>query len=213
MTDDLRLAAEQLARMRGMTYAYHARFFADVRFTAAIGLLLGVAGYAVDRALFLAVPFVALLGASQTAFDASYLIFARQYAARLEGFLREQTGAPLVAADLEAVYLFPLERRKVVTVPVGGPFTWFGFMTILYTMLGGLAAVAGLWLGWDSLAAGSPKWVYVGALTSLTMASLTVGGWWFGSGAGEQRLAGVLDRAFPGALPTHGGETPSAGAE
>ncbi len=84
-----------------------------------------------------------------------------------------------------------------MTVPIGGPFTWFGFMTLLYTVLGGLAAVAGLWLGWEALAAGAPRRVYVLSLAVLTLAALSVGVWWFGTSAGEKRLRAVLDRTFP----------------
>ncbi len=196
MSDDVALAAAQLARMRGMTGLYHVRFFADVRYTATAGLALGAAGFAIDPALFLAIPFVALLGATQTAFDASYLIFARQYAARLEGWLRERTGAPLIASQLEATYLFPLDSTKIVTVPVSGPMTWFGFMTLFYTVLGGLAGAAGLWLGWEALAPGAPRRVYLISFAVLGLAALLTGLWWFGSGAGERRLREVLDRTF-----------------
>lgn len=196
MNDDVRLAAAQLARMRGMTGLYHVRFFADVRYTATVGLALGAGGFAIDPALFLAIPFVALLGATQTAFDASYLIFARQYAARLEQWLNARTGGVLVAAELEAAYLFPLDAIKIVTVPVKGPMSWFSFMTLFYTALGGLAGGAGLWLGWDALVAGAPRVVYLGALVGLGLAALVTGLWWFGSGAGERRLREVLDRTF-----------------
>ena len=79
MEADVELAARQLARMRGMNAAYHRRFFGDVRFVLVVILLLFAGGLGLDRHLYLAVPFVALFGATQTAFDASYLVFSRQY--------------------------------------------------------------------------------------------------------------------------------------
>ena len=58
----------------------------------------------VDRWLFLAIPIVALIGAAQTAFDASYLIFSRQYATRLEHMLNRELGRDiLIAHRLEEI--------------------------------------------------------------------------------------------------------------
>ena len=125
MNDASRLAAAQLARMRGMTRYYHQRFFSDVRFSTAAVLVLLVLGWWEVPEAFLLVPVVALLGAAATAFDASYLIFARQYAARLEGLLNEEAGREvLVASQLESAYLFPLDERKIVVAALGGSFTW-----------------------------------------------------------------------------------------
>ena len=45
----------------------------------------------------------------------------------------------------------PLNKKKVVTLAPGGGFTWFGFMTGLYTLLGIAAFVAAVALGWDVL--------------------------------------------------------------
>jgi len=85
----------------------------------------------------LLVPVVALFGATMTAFDASYLLFARHYAARLEADLNAAVGdGTLLAAQIEATYLFPLNERKVVVVAFGSGFTWFGFMTLFITAFG-----------------------------------------------------------------------------
>jgi hypothetical protein len=195
---DVQLAADQLARMRGMNALYHRRFFSDIRFTATAVLALLAAGAAIDRALFLAVPFVALLGACQTAFDASYLIFSRQYATRLERYLNAALGRDvLIAHRLEDAYLFPLDVRKVVTVPLSGGFTWFGFMTLLYTALGVIAFATGAGLGAPALPEGTVTVAYWTSLGALTAGALATGGWWFVGGVGERRLAAVLDRAFP----------------
>jgi hypothetical protein len=195
-----RLAASQLQRMRGMTALYHKQFFSDIRFTLVALLGVFAAGLFGAEPLFLAAPPIALLGAAQTAFDASYLIFARHYAARLEHALNESAGRRvLVAADLEARYLFPLNIRKVVTIAGGESFSWFGFMTVLYTLVGVGAFVAGLAA---SITSAFPEigtvWaaVYLAALTALTLAALAVGWWWFWGGEGERRLRHVLDDAF-----------------
>ncbi|MDH3499173.1 MAG: hypothetical protein OEM97_03545 [Acidimicrobiia bacterium] len=190
------VAASQLSRMRGMTGLYHRRFFFDIQFTVVVVLATGAAGFAIDDRLFLAVPFVALLGATQTAFDASYLIFARQYAARLERFLNDSLGQRvLVAADLESRYLFPLDVPKTVTLRFGKDFTWFGFMTAFYTLLGVLSFVAGFGLGITALS-NRGQLVYTLVLGLLTVASLGTGLWWFNGGEGERRLRSVLDDAF-----------------
>ncbi len=196
MDDRHHLAAEQLARMRGMNAAYHQRFFADIRFTLALELALFVAGYLVDRRLMLAIPVIALAGAVQTAFDASYLIFSRQYATRLEQYLNREVGADvLIAHRLEDTYLFPLDSKKVVTLPIGSPGTWFGFMTFFYTALGVGAYVAGLIASWPALSDTDSRSIavlYLVALAGLTLVALIVGFRWFVGGEGERRLRAVF---------------------
>lgn len=196
MSSPARLAAQQLARMRGMNRYYHERFFADVRFTTVATIALLVVGAWEVPLAFLLIPPVALLGAAQTAFDASYLIFSRHYAATLERKLNEAAGGRvLVAHEMEDRYLFPLASRKIVTIRFGADFSWFGFMTILYTAMGVAAFAFGLALGWDTLISSGTAWTvsYLAVLGGLTVASLVVGLWWFVGGAGETRLAAVLE--------------------
>ena len=196
---NVEIAAQQLARMRGMVGLYHKQFFSDIRFTTLVVLALGGFGFWGVEELFLVVPFIALMGACQTAFDASYLIFARQYAASLESYINRQLGEDvLVAARLESAYLFPLDVPKIVTLAAPPHFTWFGFMTAFYTLVGVGAFVVGLVLGLPvaSSAGGLWLWSYVVALGGLTVAALAVGWWWFPSGNGERRLRRILDSAF-----------------
>ncbi len=198
MDPAVEIAAEQLARMRGMTALYHRRFFADIRFSLLVILGLFTAAAFGAELVVAAVPFVALLGATQTAFDASYLIFARQYAARLEGWINQRldTGV-LVAARLEDTYLFPLDRRKVVTLAFGSGFSWFGFMTAFYTLLGAAAYLVGMVIGLEVLE-GYGGWydAFAWGLGMFTVAALGVGAWWFVGGVGERRLRTVLDETF-----------------
>ena len=162
---ELELANDQLRRMRGMNRYYHQRFFSDTRAVAFAILGLFVVGFIWAPEAFLLIPVVALLGANQTAFDASYLTFSRHYAARLEEFVNgAMRRRVLVAAELEENYLFPLGVRKVVTVPIGRPFSWFSWMTILYTLLGLMASGAAIALGWETLAAAGTGWVLFYAL-------------------------------------------------
>lgn len=194
-----RLAADQLARMRGMTRYYHGRFFADVRFTTTAGLVLLVAGWWAVPEAFLLVPVVALLGAVLTAFDASYLIFARHYAARLEGYLdRRSESRVLVAAALEDAYLFPLDRPKIVAAAVGPGFSWFGFVTLFLTGLGGALFGFGLALGLPVAFEHGTAWAawYLAVLGSMSAAAVATGSWWFLGGTGERRLREVLDGRF-----------------
>lgn len=193
-----RIAAQQLARMRGMTRYYHERFFSDVRFTTmAVGALF-VVGWGWVPEAFALIPPAALLGAASTAFDASYLIFARQYAARLEGLIDPERRT-LVAAALEDTYLFPLDRRKMVVAAFGPGFTWFGFMTLFITGTGIAAFGFGLALALPVIDGHGGAWIaaYLAVLGTFTLAALAVGMWWFVGGAGERRLRVVLDRSFP----------------
>jgi hypothetical protein len=197
--DRISLAAQQLARMRGMNARYHDRFFSDIRFSTLVTLALLTAGFAVDERLFLAIAPIALIGAAQTAFDASYLIFSRQYATRLERHLNRELGQDLLVAHrLEDVYLFPLDERKIVTLSLS-KMTWFGFMTAFYTAIGVTAYVVGVILSLGviedrgAIAFGG---LYLIVLAALTLLTLAVGMWWFVAGEGERRLKAVLDEAF-----------------
>lgn len=196
MNDALRIATQQLSRMRGMNRFYHERFFADVRFTTTAVVALIVAGAWADPIAFLLVPPIALLGAVQTAFDASYLIFSRHYSTVLERKINEASSSKvLVAHEMENTYLFPLDDRKIVTAGFGPGFSWFGFVTLFYTALGIIAFGFGLALGWDTLVEAGSGWAvaYLGALGTLSIAGLVTGLWWFVSGTGERRLAAVLE--------------------
>ncbi|CAN5864425.1 hypothetical protein BH23ACT5_BH23ACT5_04410 [soil metagenome] len=151
-----------------------------------------VAAEVLGRHFLLLLPFLALLGAVQTAFDASYLIFSRHFAAALELRINGEVGSEvLVGHHLEDTYLFPLGRRKVVTVAGGNGFAWFGFVTIFYTILGLTAYSLGLTIGLPALEPGVMPFYLVGLL-ALTGATLAVGVWWFVGGTGEERLLAVL---------------------
>ena len=199
----------QLSRMRGMTAMYHRRFFLDVNLTTVLILVLFVVGWWEVEPAFLLVPVVALVGAVQTAFDSSYLVFARWYAAYLERYLNEGVGERIhVAAELEDAYLFELGTPKIVTIPIAGGFTWFSYVTVFYTVVGAFAYVFGLALGWESLTSSAlPLTIlYCVGLFGLTITSLLVGIWWFVGGVGERRLQRVLDGRFGASLATSDAE-------
>jgi hypothetical protein len=193
--DPTTIAAQQLGRMRGMTRYYHERFFSDIKTSTLGSIVLFLVGWwGVDEA-FLLIPVVALIGATMTAFDASYLIFARHYAAKLESDLNEAMGAEvLVAAKLEDSYLFPLNETKLVTASFS-PFSWFSFMTLFFTALGIITFGFGLALGLPVLTDHGSVWLawYLTLLAVMTWSALFVGWWWFVSGAGEKRLSEILD--------------------
>jgi hypothetical protein len=182
--------------MRGMNRYYHERFFSDVRFTTVSAVALFVLGFWEVPLAFLLIPPVALLGAAQTAFDASYLIFSRHYSETLERYLNEEVEASvLVAHEMENRYLFPLNDRKIVTASFGRDFSWFGFMTLFYTVMGVFAFGFGIALGWDPLLDAGSGWAiaYLASLGALAGVALVTGWWWFVGGAGERRLADVLE--------------------
>ncbi len=181
-----------------MTRYYHGRFFSDIRFSVLATIALFVLSFWEVPDAVVLVPVVALIGAVATAFDASYLIFARQYASRLEDRLNTTVGETvLVAAEMEAVYLFPLDERKIVTARLGKDFTWFGFVTLFYTGVGVVSFSFGLALGLGRLADHGDAWLaaYLIVLAVATVATLWVGLWWFVFGEGERRLRAVLDAA------------------
>lgn len=199
MDPSLSIAAEQLARMRGMTALYHRRFFFDVNLTTVITFALFIIGWWGIPQAFLLIPVAALIGAIQTAFDASYLIFARTYAARLETFINDELDSGvLAAAAMEDAYLFPLGTRKIVAIPLDGSFSWFAFVTLFYTIVGVAAFGFGLTLGWDTLRSGPEAMgaAYLTLLFGLGIAAVATGIWWFVAGTGERRLREVLDAAF-----------------
>ena len=199
MDATLRVASDQLGRMRGMTRYYHERFFSDIRLQVVLTIALFVVGFWEVEGAFLLIPIVALYGAVQTAFDASYLIFARQYAARLEGYINARIEDPvLVAAGLEDRYLFPLDDMKIVTAAFGSSFSYFSFVTLFFTALGVLTYGFGLALGLPFLDAAGSGWTaaYLTSLLVVTVSALLVGWWWFVLGAGERRLKAVLDETF-----------------
>lgn len=179
-----------------MTVAYHRQFFLDVRLAIVAITALFVVGFWEVPAAFLLIPVVALYTAVQTAFDASYLIFARQYAARLERYLNDRLGETIhVGAIMEAHYLFPLDERKIVTAAGGRAFTWFGFVTLFYTAMGLAAAVFGTILGYVNflqLQPGAWDGAYFGTLAVLGIVALATGLWWFVGGEGERRLRDAL---------------------
>ncbi|MDH3470187.1 MAG: hypothetical protein OEM94_02605 [Acidimicrobiia bacterium] len=197
MDDRSRLMAAQLARMRGMNRYYHGRFFSDVRFSAIALLALFVVGWWEVPEAFLLIPFVALYGATMTAFDASYLLFARHYAARLEADLNAEFGDDtLLAATVEQTYLFPLDVRKIVVAQLGSGFTWFGFMTLFITAIGLAAFGFGLALGWPVVTDHGGGWAiaYGTVLAIAGLGAVGVGTWWFVGGEGERRLRAGFGR-------------------
>lgn len=193
----LQVARDQLGRMRGMTALYHRRFFADVWLTATVYLAVLSVGYLGAAPVFATLAFVALLGSVLTAFDASYLMFARHYAADLEAFVNGRLGADvLVGARLEEAYLFPLRGTKIVTIRLGRGFTWFGFVTVFLTLLGVAGYGLGVALALPTFETGAAVFAYVTILGALTVGALVAGTWWFVAGTGEARLDSVLAGPF-----------------
>lgn len=179
-----------------MTVEYHRQFFNDIRLAMTLILALFVIGFWVSPPAFLLIPFVALWAAVQTAFDASYLIFARHYAVRLERYLNAHVGETLLyGGRMEEAYFFQLGTRKVVTIDLGPGFSWFGYMTIFYTLTGIAAYGYGLVLGWTAVLSLQPdvwRTSYLVVLFVLTALSLVAGLWWFLGGVGERRLDETL---------------------
>ena len=82
--------------------------------------------------------------------------------------------------------------RKVVTLGFGSGFTWFGWMTAFYSLVGVISYLYGLALGLGAIE-GTAELVFLIVLLGLTAASLLVGAWWFVRGEGEKRLRSILE--------------------
>ncbi len=144
--EELRLLADQLARMRGMLFGYSERFFERVRTYLVITLgLLVIAGSGFFPAAVIAVPFLVPFAFLETGFLFYHTVFARRHAEYLERAINARKGRDvLVAHRLEAAYFYPPDAPKVAGISFGNPLGMMSATTLGYTVGGGLLWVAGM---------------------------------------------------------------------
>ena len=72
------------------------------------------------------------------------------------------------------MYLFPLNRTKIVTIAVGHGFSWFGYVTVFFTLLGMAAYGFGLGIGLSGLAQVADPWpaAYIAGIAWISPAPL-----------------------------------------
>jgi hypothetical protein len=133
--EELRLLADQLARMRGMLFGYSERFFERIRTYLLITLaLLVIAGSGIFPAAVIAVPFLVPFAFLETGYLFYYTVFARRHAEYLERAINARFGRDvLVAHRLEAAYFYPPDAPKIAALSFGRPLGMMSAMTAGYT--------------------------------------------------------------------------------
>jgi hypothetical protein len=133
--DEIRLLAEQLARMRGMLFGYSERFFERVRtWTLVALLLLALSGSGIFPGAVIAVPFLVPFAFLETAYLFYYTVFARRHAEFLERAINARFGRDVLAAHrLEAAYFYPPDAARVAAFSFGRPLGMMSATTAGYT--------------------------------------------------------------------------------
>jgi hypothetical protein len=161
--EELRLLADQLARMRGMLYGYSERFFERIRTYLVICLtLLVVSGSGVFPGAVIAVPFLVPFGFLETGYLFYYTVFARRHAEYLERAINARLGAEvLVAHRLEAAYFYEPDAPKIAALSLGNPLGMMSAMTLGYTVGAFLLWFTGV-IGTISVFAANPEATILG---------------------------------------------------
>ncbi len=157
--EELRLLADQLARMRGMLFGYSERFFERIRTYLLLCLaLLVVSGSGLFPGAVIAVPFLVPFAFLETGYLFYYTVFARRHAEYLERAINERFGRDvLVAHRLEAAYFYPPDAPKIAALSLARPLSMMSAMTLGYT--------AGAFLLWLVGIAGTAAVVAAGGVT------------------------------------------------
>jgi hypothetical protein len=231
---ELRLLADQLARMRGMLFGYSERFFERIRTWAIVSIALLVLGATeIAPAAAVPVPFLVPFAFLETGYLFFYTVFARRHAERLEEAINERFGREVLAAHrLEAAYFYPPDRAKIAAFSFGNPLGMMSVTTLGYTAGAAILWVAGMigltaWVGRIQAQyatipdyADLPDPVLLGFLApsaiawTMVIAAYLV--WAFLTRRDEDRLLRELDTAYldpaspSGEPPTLSGEPPTA---
>lgn len=198
---EIRLLAEQLARMRGMLGAYSDLFFRRIRDWAIVVIaLLVIATAGVAPAAVILVPFLVPFAFLETAYLFFYTVFARRFAERLEMRLDGLLGRDvLIAHRLEAAYFYPPDAPKVAALSLGRPLGMVSVTTLAYT-----AGAAMLWVsGFVGLlevtdGGGTTGSLVRGLAVAWTLAIAGYLAWTFLARQDEARLLRELDAWQPG---------------
>jgi hypothetical protein len=196
---EVRLLAEQLARMRAMLFGYSERFFERIRTwtLASLALLVLGLGEVVPVAVVF-VPFLVPFAFLETGYLFFYAVFARRHAERVEQAINERFGREvLVAHRLEAAYFYPPTAPKIAAFSLGNPTGFVSGMTVGYAAGAALLWLTGLLglLEWVASAGGQPAWLAPLAVTwTAAIAGYLV--WVFLGRRDERRLERVLERAY-----------------
>ena len=193
------LLAAQLERVRGLLGTYSGRFFAHMRWYAAVVIALLVLGSStVAPAAVVVVPFLVPFVFLEAGYLFYYTVFARRYAAAIERALNAREGRPiLVAHRLEASYFYPPDAPRISAFSLRRPLGMMSVATIGYTVLAGLGWIAGLlgtveWVG--SQPAGGLLGLIVPGAVAWTIAVAIYLVVYFLDAPDERRLTAELER-------------------
>jgi hypothetical protein len=198
---EIRLLAEQLARMRGMLFGYSDLFFRRIRDWGMVSIALLVLGAGgVIPVASVVVPFLVPFAFLETGYLFFYTVFARRYAERLERRINRLAEAEiLIAHRLEAAYFYPPDAPKIAALSLGNPLGMTTVTTIGYTLGAGLLWIAGF-VGLSDWAAGreGPTALLPLAAVAWTVAIAAYLVWTFLARPDEAHLLRELDRWEPG---------------
>jgi hypothetical protein len=206
--DALRILEQQLGRMRGLQYNYYDQFFRFLNLHL-LGLfaLTAVALAGFERAALL-LPFWVIFIGFHSSYLFSYVTFARTYATAIEQRLNQHLGGEyLVAHQLEATYIFPISRPRMVAWSPVNPGSFLSAETVQFTVgLSALFIVFGVWgtrVAWD---VGS-VWgtIYVAGLAVWTAGCMGFIFWYHFISDYEARLRSVLEERYGARYTGHRG--------
>ena len=95
----------------------------------------------------------------------------------------------MIAHELENIYFFPIQSKKIVVAGLGKSFSWFGFVTLFITTYGVSLYIYGL-LNINF----TDSFSYLLVLICATIITFSIGVWWFVLGEGEKRLNEVYKK-------------------
>lgn len=197
--DALRILEQQLGRMRGLQYNYYDQFFRFLNLHL-LGLfaLMAVALVA-DRRAALLLPFWVIFIGFHSAYLFSYVTFARTYAIAIEQRINRHLGSDvLVAHQLEATYIFPISKPRMVAWSPVNAGSFLSAETAQFTVgLSALFLVFGVWgsrVAWDI----SARWgvVYVLGLALWAVGCMGFVLWHHFVSDFEARLRAVLEERY-----------------
>lgn len=197
--DGLRVLEQQLARMRGLQGSYYDHFFRFLNLHL-LGLfaLMAVALAGVERAALL-LPFWVIFIGFHSSYLFSYVTLARTYAVALEQRINRHLGGDyLVAHRLEATYVFPISKPRMVAWSPVNQGSFLSAETTQFTVgLGVLFVVFGVWgirIAWDIAA----RWgaLYTAGLVLWALGCMGFVLWHHFSSDYEARLRAVLEQQY-----------------
>jgi hypothetical protein len=179
----------QLERMRGMQYAYFAKFFTWLGATGLVFLVLFLSGDGLSR---MTLPFLVITAGVQASFYLHLVDFARVHARAIEKKINELLGEPvLVAHLLEDAYFYPLEHPRFSGFAVTAPSRFFSAFTVHWCGVWAMLFVAGLMAARGSVSE-RMLMIYGALLAAWSIANVSYLAWFFLGLRDQRRITALL---------------------